>query len=42
MIAVTGFGAESDIRKSEEAGFDDHLTKPVNLDVLLGRLDGLD
>ena len=30
MIAVTGFGAESDIRKSEEAGFDDHLGKPVD------------
>ena len=41
MIAVTGYGTESDVRKSHEAGFDDHLTKPVNLDVLLARLHDL-
>jgi DNA-binding response OmpR family regulator len=40
MIAVTGLGAESDVRKSEEAGFDAHMTKPVNLDALLARLNG--
>jgi CheY-like chemotaxis protein len=28
MIAVTGYGAETDLRKIEEAGFDDHMTKP--------------
>jgi two-component system CheB/CheR fusion protein len=42
IIAGTGFGSESDIRKSEEAGFDEHMTKPVNLDVLLGRLHALE
>jgi two-component system CheB/CheR fusion protein len=40
MIAVTGYGAEVDVRKSEEAGFDEHMTKPVNLDLLLARLNG--
>ena len=31
LIALTGYGQEDDIRKSEEAGFDDHLLKPVDL-----------
>ena len=30
-IALSGFGMEEDVRKSREAGFDEHLTKPVNL-----------
>lgn len=29
-VALTGFGMEDDIVKSREAGFTDHLTKPVN------------
>ena len=29
-IALSGFGAEEDVRQSMEAGFDYHLTKPVN------------
>ena len=29
-IALSGFGAEEDVRSSTEAGFDYHLTKPVN------------
>ncbi len=39
IIAVTGFGAEDDVRKSRDAGFDDHMTKPVNLDQLLARVE---
>lgn len=38
IIAVTGWGQESDRRLTREAGFDFHLTKPVNhteLDILL-------
>ncbi|MFI5460343.1 MAG: PAS domain S-box protein [Isosphaerales bacterium] len=34
-IAVSGFGAEEDLRQSREAGFFDHLIKPVDL----GRLE---
>ncbi len=34
LVALTGWGAESDRRKSSEAGFDQHLTKPVQLDVV--------
>jgi CheY-like chemotaxis protein len=33
-IALSGFGMEDDVRRSLEAGFDQHLTKPVDLDVL--------
>jgi CheY-like chemotaxis protein len=29
LIAVTGWGQEDDKRKSEEAGFDRHMVKPV-------------
>jgi CheY-like chemotaxis protein len=31
LIAVTGYGRDEDRRKSKEAGFDQHLTKPVDL-----------
>jgi signal transduction histidine kinase/ActR/RegA family two-component response regulator len=30
-IAMSGYGMEEDIRKSLEAGFNEHLVKPVNL-----------
>lgn len=33
-VALSGFGMESDIRKSEEAGFLRHLTKPVDFELL--------
>jgi hypothetical protein len=29
-IALTGFGTEEDVKKSKRAGFDFHLTKPVD------------
>ena len=29
-VALTGFGMEEDIAKTREAGFTDHLTKPIN------------
>ena len=31
LIAVTGYGQESDHRKAREAGFDHHLVKPVDI-----------
>jgi PAS domain S-box-containing protein len=34
LIALTGYGTEGDKRKSLEAGFDQHMTKPPNLDWL--------
>jgi CheY-like chemotaxis protein len=29
-VALTGFGMEEDIAKSRDAGFNEHLTKPIN------------
>ena len=29
LVALTGWGQEEDRRKSEEAGFDSHMVKPV-------------
>jgi CheY-like chemotaxis protein len=34
LIAVTGYGQETDRLRAREAGFDLHLTKPVNLSEL--------
>ena len=34
LIALTGRGGLEAKTKAEEAGFDLHLTKPINLDVL--------
>jgi PAS domain S-box-containing protein len=34
LIALTGYGGESDRRKGVEAGFDDHLVKPVEIEQL--------
>jgi CheY-like chemotaxis protein len=30
-IALSGYGMEDDIRKSHEAGFHEHLIKPINV-----------
>jgi PAS domain S-box-containing protein len=35
MIALTGWGQDDDRRKSKEAGFDDHMVKPVDHSKLL-------
>jgi len=35
LIALTGYGQEADIRLAQSAGFDRHLTKPVNCDRLI-------
>ncbi len=34
IIALTGYGQEEDRRRSGEAGFDFHLVKPVDFDIL--------
>lgn len=33
-IALSGYGAEEDVRQSRAAGFEQHITKPVNFDAL--------
>ena len=34
IVAMTGYGQEEDRRRSEEAGFDAHMVKPVDLEAL--------
>jgi PAS domain S-box-containing protein len=41
MIALTGWGQESDRRKSQDAGFDGHLVKPVDYAALMDLLSAL-
>lgn len=41
LVAVTGWGSEGNKRQSREAGFDLHLTKPVELTAIEGILASL-
>lgn len=34
IVAITGYGQDSDRERAREAGFDHHLVKPVDLDLL--------
>lgn len=38
-IALTGFGREDDVMASMEAGFDAHVTKPIDIQVLVDMLE---
>ncbi len=38
IIALSGYGQDEDRRRSREAGFDHHLVKPVEIEVLLSLL----
>jgi CheY-like chemotaxis protein len=38
LIAVTAYGQDEDRRRAREAGFDLHLVKPVDPEVLLSKL----
>jgi len=42
LIAVTGYGQAEDVQQAITAGFDAHVTKPVNLDQLLALLETRD
>jgi CheY-like chemotaxis protein len=39
LIAVSGYGQEEDRRSSREAGFDLHLTKPIDFAELQSLLE---
>jgi CheY-like chemotaxis protein len=41
-LALSGFGMDEDLQRSREAGFSDHLTKPVSLDRLQSAIAGLE
>jgi len=34
LVALTGYGQDEDRRKSKEAGFDEHLVKPIDIETL--------
>jgi two-component system, chemotaxis family, CheB/CheR fusion protein len=38
LVALTGYGQPGDRKAARDAGFDDHLVKPVDLDQLVGCL----
>ncbi len=38
-IAVTGYGMEADLRRTREAGFVEHLVKPVTFQRLAGAIE---
>jgi len=42
LVALTGWGAESDRIRSREAGFNEHLTKPAGLPAIAGILAKID
>jgi CheY-like chemotaxis protein len=41
MVALTGWGREDDLRRTREAGFDQHLVKPVAADKLRAIIQGV-
>jgi CheY-like chemotaxis protein len=41
MIALTGWGMQQDVRRTQESGFDHHLVKPVAPETLFDLLDRL-
>jgi CheY-like chemotaxis protein len=40
LVALTGYGEAEDRQRARQAGFDRHLTKPVDPDALLTLFDG--
>ena len=41
-LALSGFGMDEDIERSRDAGFADHLTKPVSIDRLQSAIADLE
>ncbi len=39
LVAVTGYGQDTDKRRSRDAGFDAHLVKPIDLGALIRLID---
>ena len=42
LIALSGWGQEEDLRRTQQAGFDHHLIKPADLDRLKTLLTSVD
>jgi len=41
LVAITGYGSPEDKKKARDAGFNLHLTKPVDFPVIEGVLDAM-
>jgi len=41
LVAVTCYGQDSDRLRAREAGFDDHVVKPIDLDRLMAIIAAL-
>ncbi len=41
LVAVTGYGQKTDIEEALAAGFDEHLTKPVDILQLKALVSGI-
>ena len=41
LVALTGYGLESDRKRSQAAGFDHHLVKPADFDEIENILAGI-
>jgi CheY-like chemotaxis protein len=41
LVAITGYGQDTDRQRSRDAGFDAHLVKPIDLSMLQQILNGL-
>src|SRR5262249_35185723 len=41
LVALTGYGQPGDRMRSRDAGFDDHLVKPVDSGAVIGALERL-
>jgi CheY-like chemotaxis protein len=42
LVAVTGWGQADDRQRARDAGFDHHLVKPADIDVLIGLMAAVD
>ena len=42
LVAVTGYGTAQDVARSFDAGFDQHIVKPIDIDLLLKELEQVD
>lgn len=41
LIAISGYGSSSDMTGSEASGFNAHLTKPIDMEDMIGRIQRL-
>ena len=40
-VALSGYGMKEDLRQSRAAGYDEHLSKPIDFSLLIGVIDRL-